>query len=99
MNMLLHIFNLVDAEQVCTNVLKLLRPGTGSLLTGAQTGTTQPGELVLEPPVCEPGEYKTIAEKVIELLLQRVAKWLSINIKTTAEYDEDEDPESSDLSN
>lgn len=54
---------------------------------------------MLEPLVCEPGEHKTIywnsAEKLIELW-QRVAKRLSINIKSTAEYYEDEDPESSD---
>ncbi|TGO60086.1 hypothetical protein BCON_0038g00010 [Botryotinia convoluta] len=101
MNMFLHLFNPVDAEQVCTNVLNLLRSEAGSLLTGTQTGIMRPGKLVLEPPVCEPGEYKTIywnsAEKLIELW-QRVAKRLSINIKTTAEYDEDEDPESSDSS-
>ncbi|TGO87327.1 hypothetical protein BPOR_0234g00130 [Botrytis porri] len=62
-------------------------------------GTTQLGELVLEPPVCESEEYKTIywdsAEESIEPW-QRVAKRLSIKIKTTAEYDEDGDPESSD---
>ncbi|TGO31015.1 hypothetical protein BPAE_0002g01080 [Botrytis paeoniae] len=88
MNMFLHLFNPVDAEQVCTNVLNLLRSEAGSLLAGTQTVIMQPGKLVLEPPV---------AEKLIELW-QRVAKRLSINIKTIAEYDEDEDPESSDSS-
>ncbi|KAF5879590.1 putative methyltransferase domain-containing protein [Botrytis fragariae] len=101
MNMFLHLFNPVGAEQVCTNILNLLHSKAGSLLTGTQTGIMRPGKLVLEPPVCEPEEFKTIywnsAEKLIEMW-QRVAKKLSINIKTTAEYDEDEDPESSDSS-
>lgn len=93
MIMFLHLFNIPDAEQVCTNALKLLRPKAGSLITGAQTGTTQPGELVLKPPMCEPGEHKTIyrhsAETLVELW-QRVSAKLNIRVKATAEYDEEE---------
>jgi hypothetical protein len=42
MIMFLHMFNMEDAEKVCTNVLQLLRPEAGSMVVGAQTGTTKP---------------------------------------------------------
>jgi len=91
--MFLHLFNIPDAEQVCTNALKLLRPEAGSLVFGAQTGTTNPVEIVLKPPMCEPGEHKTIyrhSKETLVELWERVAQRLDMKVKAWADYDEDE---------
>ncbi|ESZ96046.1 hypothetical protein SBOR_3523 [Sclerotinia borealis F-4128] len=48
--MFLDLFNIPNAEQAYTNALKLSRPEAWSLVTGAQTGIKQLGELELKPP-------------------------------------------------
>ncbi|PQE30532.1 methyltransferase domain-containing protein [Rutstroemia sp. NJR-2017a WRK4] len=93
MIMFLHMFNMEDAEKACTSALQLLRPEAGSLVVGAQTGTTKPMELVLKPPMCEPGEHKTIyrhSKETLVELWERAAEKLGVKIKATAEYDEEE---------
>jgi hypothetical protein len=39
--------------------MKLLKAAPGSTVIGTQTGSLDAGELVLKPPLCDPGEHKT----------------------------------------
>jgi len=89
--MFLHLYNMVDADKVCENVLKLLRPQPGSMVIGANTGTIEPGEMVLKPPMCEPGEHKTAFRHSRETMLElweRATANLGIKAKISVEYDE-----------
>jgi hypothetical protein len=90
--MLLHLYNLVDAEKVCGYILKLLRPQPGSMIIGASTGTIEPGVIALRPPMCELGD-KTIfrhSQETMRDLWERVAAQSGVKVKVSAEYDEHE---------
>jgi len=88
--MFLHLFNMAEGEKACANILKLLKPKEGSLVIGANMGTIEPREMTLKPPMCEPGENKTLychsKETLIELW-ERVAGRIGIKIKVSADYD------------
>ncbi|CRG87380.1 hypothetical protein PISL3812_04397 [Talaromyces islandicus] len=91
--MFLHLFNLDESEIVCTNILKLLRPEPGSFVIGAQTGTLNAGELVVPPPLVDPGVHKVIYRHNRETMIdmwKRVGEKLGIELKVWADYDQDE---------
>lgn len=94
MIMFLHIFPLADQEKICMRILRIyLRPEKGSVVMGMQTGTVKPGEMVLKPPMCLPGEHKIIyrhSRETMEEMWESVAKKSNINIKVWAKYDEEE---------
>ena len=46
--------------EACKRVLKLLSHHPGSMIIGAQTGSTQPGEPHLKPPHVTKGDEKSI---------------------------------------
>ena len=94
MIMFLHIFPLADQERICMRLLHVyLRAQKGSVVMGMQTGTIKPGEMVLKPPMCLPGEHKTVYRHSVETMKEMwesVAKEANVKIKVWAEYDEEE---------
>lgn len=91
--MFLHIFNLEKSELACIQILKLLRPEPGSFVLGAQTGTLNAGEMVVPPPLAEPGENKVVWRHSRETMIdmwKRVGERLGIELKVWADYDQDE---------
>ena len=49
--MFLHIWDYKTHVAACKRILKLLKPGKGSLLIGASTGSVKPGEQGYKPPL------------------------------------------------
>lgn len=97
-NSALHIFSLHDQQVVSRNIMKLLKPGLGSMIVGTQTGSLDAGELKLQPPLCEPGEHKTIYRQnreSMKTLFEDAARDLEIKVRVWTEYDEDEERERS----
>ncbi|KAI1161954.1 hypothetical protein F5B18DRAFT_662703 [Nemania serpens] len=91
--MFLHVFSLVDQQAVSKNVLKLLKPVKGSTVIGTQTGSLDFGELKLQPPLCEPGEEKTIyrqSKETLKTLFEKAAEAVGVDVVVWTEYDEDE---------
>ncbi|KAL6714990.1 hypothetical protein ACLMJK_007250 [Lecanora helva] len=64
--MFLHIWDWDGQVKACKRILKLLSRKPGSKIIGAMTGSTQPGELVLKPPVVAEGEKKSIYRHDLE---------------------------------
>lgn len=88
--MFLHLLDLAQADIACEKIFKLLRPQSGSMVIGADTGNTEAGELVLRPPMCEPGEHRTIyrhSQETMKEMWERVAAKLGLKVKVTSEYD------------
>lgn len=92
--MLLHVFALPEQIAVSKNIMKLLKAARGSTVTGTQTGSLDAGELVLKPPLCDPGEDKTIYRQSRETLIdlfENAAKSAGLQVSVWAGYyDEDE---------
>ncbi|KAF2867061.1 hypothetical protein BDV95DRAFT_631234 [Massariosphaeria phaeospora] len=91
--MFLHIFSRADQEAACRNILKLLKAGPGFVIIGTQTGSMDAGELVLKPPMCEPGEHKTIFRQSKETMSEtwrRAADEVNVHVQVWTGYDEDE---------
>ncbi|PVI02563.1 hypothetical protein DM02DRAFT_522580 [Periconia macrospinosa] len=91
--MFLHVFSLENQEAASRNILRLLKARPGSVVIGTQTGTMDPGELQLRPPMCDPGEHKTIfrqSKDTMKDLWESAAKAVGIEVKVWTEYDEAE---------
>lgn len=91
--MFLHVFALPEQIAVSKNIMKLLKAAPGSTVIGTQTGSLDAGELVLKPPLCEPGEHKTIYRQSRETLIdlfENAAKAAGLQVRVWADYDEDE---------
>lgn len=91
--MFLHVFSLKDQESAIENILKLLKSSPGSIVFGTQTGTLHPEEKVLKPPLCEPGEHKTVyrqSKDTMKEMWERAAKAVGATVKVWTGYDEAE---------
>jgi len=91
--MFLHVFSLEGQERACENMLRLLKNAPHSTVFGTQTGRLDAGELVLQPPMCEPGEHKTIFrhnKETMKEMWEKVAKSAGIKVQVWTEYDEKE---------
>jgi len=91
--MFLHVFSLADQETASRKILELLKPVPGSTIIGTQTGSLDAGELKLQPPLCQPGEDKTIyrqSRETLKALFEKAAKAAGIDVLVWAEYDDDE---------
>lgn len=91
--MFLHVFSLTDQETACKNILKLLKTTSKSTIIGTQTGTLDAGEMELKPPLCEPGEHKTVyrhSKETTKDMWEKAAKALDVKVDVWTEYDEDE---------
>jgi hypothetical protein len=89
--MFLHVFSLKSQEKACENMLRLLKNAPHSTIFGTQTGTLDAEELVLQPPMCEPGEHKTIFrhnKETMKEMWEKVAKSAGIKVQVWTEYDE-----------
>jgi SAM-dependent methyltransferase len=89
--MFLHVFSLPRQEKACENILRLLRNAPLSIVFGTQTGRLDAGELVLQPPMCEPGEHKTIfrhSKDTMKEMWEKVAKSTGMKVQVWTEYDE-----------
>ena len=94
--MFLHIYDWPTQIQACKRILKLLSRKPGSMVIGAQTGSTQPGEQVVKPPLVAEGEYRTIYRHSDETFVEMwrlVGKEAGIDLKVDVVYDDQEDRE------
>lgn len=91
--MFLHLFSMEESEIACAQIIKLLRPDPGSFVIGAQTGTVNPGEFAVPPPLVDLGVHKVVwrhsRESMIEMW-ERVGEKLGVKLKVWADYDLDE---------
>lgn len=91
--MFLHVFSFMDQEVACRNILKLLKPTPQATVIGTQTGSLDAGEMVLKPPLCEPGEHKTVFrqnKETLKEMWETAAKAEGFSVNVWTEYDEDE---------
>jgi hypothetical protein len=89
--MFLHLFSIENQEKACENMLRLLKKAPHATIFGTQTGTLDAGELVLRPPMCEPGEHKTVfrhSKGTMKDMWERVARSAGIKVDIWADYDE-----------
>ena len=68
-NMFLHIWDLSTQKAASKRILKLLRPDNGSMILGTQTGSMQPGEIVLRPPHVAEGEERSVYRHSLETMV------------------------------
>lgn len=88
--MFLHVFNWKDQVKACGRILNLLSTKPGSIIIGAQTATTKPGEQNLVPPFVKPGEHKSVFRQSRETFTQMwegAGKDKGIPLKIWAEYE------------
>jgi hypothetical protein len=91
--MFLHLFSIERQEKACENMIRLLKTAPHSTIFGTQTGTLDAGELVLKPPMCEPGEHKTVfrhSKDTMKEMWERVARSAGTKVEVWAEYDNEE---------
>jgi hypothetical protein len=91
--MFLHVFSLEAQEAACRNILKLLRRTAGATIIGTQTGSLDARELVLKPPLCEPGEHKTVFrqnKETMKDMWERAAEAVGVKVVVWTGYDEKE---------
>ena len=62
----LHIFDWATQIRACKRVIKLLAQKPGSMVIGAQSGSTQSGEQIIKPPFVAEGEHKSIFRQSVE---------------------------------
>jgi hypothetical protein len=90
--MFLHVFSLERQEKACENMLRLLKNAPGSTIFGTQTGRLDAGEFVLQPPMCEQGEHKTIFrhnKETMKEMWEKAATPAGRRVQVWAEYDEE----------
>ncbi|GAP87501.2 putative S-adenosyl-L-methionine-dependent methyltransferase [Rosellinia necatrix] len=91
--MFLHSFSFAGQESASKNVLKLLKPQPGSTIIGTQAGSVQPCTYKIQPPLCEPGEDRTVyqhSKESIKILFENAAKAVGLDVIVWADYDEEE---------
>ncbi|KAI1325339.1 hypothetical protein F5Y16DRAFT_423087 [Xylariaceae sp. FL0255] len=80
-----------DQQAASKNILKLLKLVSGSMIVGTQTGSLDAGDFKLQPPLCEPGQDKTIyrqSKETLRTLFEDAAQALGISVRVWTEYDE-----------
>jgi SAM-dependent methyltransferase len=94
--MFLHVFDRNTQILACTRILQLLSRKPGSMIIGAQTGSTQPEEHVLKPPFVAEGEYKTVyrqSQETFTDMWKMVEKDEDVKLRIQVQYDEHKDRE------
>lgn len=89
--MFLHIWDWDTQVRACKRILKLLVREKGSMIIGVQSGTTQPGELVLKPPYIAVGEEKSVYRHSKETFLDMwkiVGSDEGLELDVRVEYDD-----------
>lgn len=92
--MFLHIFDWDTQLRTCKRILKLLSRKPGSMVIGAQTGSTEAGEHELKPPFVAEGERKTVYRQSTETFTEMwriVERDEGVELKVNVVYDEQND--------
>lgn len=92
--MFLHIFDWDMQVRSCRRILKLLSRGKGSMVIGAQTGSTQAGELILKPPLVAEGQERTVYRHSMDTftkMWEEVGRHEGLDLKIEVVYDEQAD--------
>lgn len=92
----LHIFDRATQIRACKRILKLLSHKPGSMVIGAQTGSTKSGEQVLKPPFVGEGEHKSVFRQSAETFTEMwkiVEQDEGIRLKVEVEYDDQQERE------
>ena len=63
---LLHMFDWATQIRACKRIIKLLAQKPGSMVIGAQSGSTQSGEQIVKPPFVAEGEHRSIFRQSVE---------------------------------
>ncbi|KAJ2986314.1 hypothetical protein NUW58_g5087 [Xylaria curta] len=87
----LHLFSFADQEAASKNILKLLKRVPGSTIIGTQMGSLVAEHFKLKPPMCEPGEDKTVYrhnKETLKALFEKAANELGIKAVVWSDYDE-----------
>ena len=88
--MFLHIWDWDTQVAACKRILGLLKREKGSMIIGAQTGSTQPGHLELKPPYVAQGEERRIFRHNLETFAQmwdQIKDQEGVELKMQVEYD------------
>jgi SAM-dependent methyltransferase len=92
--MFCHNFDTAEQELIFERILCLLLiPNKGSVVMGAQTGTTKPGEMKLQQLYCKPGEVRGVfrhSKRTLIDMWQRVADRAGVKVLIWAEWDRKE---------
>lgn len=91
--MFLHIWDRPTQYAASKRILKLLNEQAGSMIIGAQTGSTEPGELVLKPPYVAEGEERSIYRHSVETFIEmwkEIGKESDTRLEVKVEYDDPE---------
>lgn len=94
--MFLHIFDWTTQIRACKRILKLLSRRPGSVVIGAQTGSTKPGEQVLKPPFVAEGEHKSVFRQSAETFTEMwkiVEQDEGVRLEVEVVYDDQEERE------
>lgn len=94
--MFLHIFDWPTQIRACKRILKLLSRKPGSMVIGAQTGSTTPGEQVLKPPFIAEGAHKSVFRHSADTFTEMwkiVEQDEGVRLKVEVVYDDQEDRE------
>ena len=94
--MFLHIFDWATQIRACKRIIKLLARKPGSMVIGAQTGSTQPGEQIIKPPFVAEGEHKSVFRHSVETFTEMwkiVEQDEGIRLKVDVVYDDQEERE------
>lgn len=94
--MFLHVFDWNTQISACKRILQLLSRKPGSMIIGAQTGSTEPGEHVLKPPFVAEGQHKTVFRQSQETFVdmwKTVGKEEGVELRIQVQYDEEKDRE------
>lgn len=94
--MFLHVFDWDTQVLACKRILQLLSRKPGSMIIGAQTGSTEPEEHVLKPPFVAEGEHKTVyrqSQDTFTDMWKTVGRDEDVELRIQVEYDEHQDRE------
>ena len=91
--MFLHIWDWDTQVRACKRIVKLLSRKVGSLVIGAQTGSTEPGEQALKPPFVAEGEKRSVyrqSAETFEKMWRIIEEEEGLKLKIHVEYEERE---------
>lgn len=94
--MFLHMYDWDTQLRACKRIMKLLTRKKGNMVIGAQTGSTQAGDIHLKPPIVAEGEDRTIFRQSLETFTQMwetAGRDEGVQLKIEAEYDDQKDRE------
>lgn len=92
--MFLHAFDWDTQIRACKRILRPLSQKPASMVIGAQTGSTEPGEHVLKPPFAVEGQRKTVyrhSQQTFIEMWKLVEKDEGTQLKIQVQYEEQKD--------